>query len=424
MSLLERAERILPGGVNSPVRAFRGVGGDPVFVRSAQGAFLEGEDGRRYIDYIGGYGPHILGHRHPSVVAAIHKALGRGTAFGAPTLPEVELAEMIASALPSVDMVRLVCSGTEATMSALRLARAATGRNQLVKFEGCYHGHADPFLVAAGSGAMTIGVPSSPGVPAAVTADTLVAPYNDLPAVEALFTASPDGIAAVIVEPIAGNMSLVPPEPGFLEGLRSLCDRHGALLIFDEVMTGFRVAWGGAQNLFDIQPDLTTLGKVIGGGMPLAAYAGRRDLMQRIAPAGPVYQAGTLSGNPLAVAAGHAALSELSVDVDCPYDRLEAVGARLQTGFEESARGHGIPLRIQRQGSMMGLFFTDAPVKNLQDVHATDRQRFTRVFHRLLGQGIHLPPSAYEALFLSTAHGEAEIEATIEAFDRALAEEA
>jgi glutamate-1-semialdehyde 2,1-aminomutase len=423
MSLLERAERILPGGVNSPVRAFRGVGGDPVFVRSAQGAWLEGEDGRRYIDYIGGYGPHILGHRHPSVVAAIHKALGHGTAFGAPTLPEVELAEMIASALPAVDMVRLVNSGTEATMSALRLARAATGRNQLVKFEGCYHGHADPFLVAAGSGAMTIGVPSSPGVPAAVTADTLVAPYNDLPAVEALFAASPEGIAAIIVEPVAGNMSLVPPEPGFLEGLRSLCDRYGALLIFDEVMTGFRVAWGGAQNLFDIRPDLSTFGKVIGGGMPLAAYVGRRDLMQRIAPAGPVYQAGTLSGNPLAVAAGHAALTELSVDVDCPYERLEATGAKLQSGFEEAARRRGIPLRIQRQGSMLGLFFTDNPVRNLQDVHATDRQRFTRVFHRLLGQGIHLPPSAYEALFLSTAHGDAEIDTTVEAFDRALAEE-
>ena len=424
MSLLERAERILPGGVNSPVRAFRGVGGDPVFVRSAQGAWLEGEDGRRYIDYIGGYGPHILGHRHPSVIAAIHKALSRGTAFGAPTMPEVELAEMIASALPSVEMVRMVNSGTEATMSALRLARAATGRNRFVKFEGCYHGHADPFLVAAGSGAMTIGVPSSPGVPAAVTADTLVAPYNDLPAVEALFTASPEGIAAVIVEPIAGNISLVPPEPGFLEGLRTLCDRYGALLIFDEVMTGFRVAWGGAQTLFDIRPDLSTFGKVIGGGLPLAAYAGRRDLMQQIAPAGPVYQAGTLSGNPLAVAAGHAALAELSIDVDCPYERLETTGARLQAGFEESGRKHGIPVRVQRQGSMVGLFFTDRPVKNLADVHATDRQRFTRVFHRLLGQGIHLPPSAYETLFLSTAHGDAEIDATVEAFDRALAEEA
>jgi glutamate-1-semialdehyde 2,1-aminomutase len=422
MSLFKRAEKILPGGVNSPVRSFRGVGGDPVFVRSAQGAYLEGEDGRRYIDYIGGYGPHILGHRHPSVVAAIQKALGRGTAFGAPTLPEVELAEMIAEALPSVEMVRMVNSGTEATMSALRLARAATGRNQFIKFEGCYHGHADPFLVAAGSGAATIGVPSSPGVPVAVTNDTLVAPYNDLAAVEKLFSES-SGIAAIIVEPIAGNMSLVPPAPGFLEGLRTLCDRHGSLLIFDEVMTGFRVAWGGAQNLFHMTPDLTTLGKVIGGGLPLAAYAGRRDLMKMIAPAGPVYQAGTLSGNPLAVAAGHAALTELSVDVDCPYELLDRIGARLQSGLEEAARLHGIPVRVQRQGSMLGVFFTDGPVTNLEDVTATDRQRFTRVFHRLLGQGIHLPPSAYEALFLSTAHGDAEIDATVEAFDKALAQE-
>ncbi len=420
--IFERAEAILPGGVSSPVRAFRGVGGEPVFVRSAQGAYLESEDGRRYVDYIGGYGPHILGHRHPAIVAAVEEALGRGTAFGAPTLAEVEIAEVIVSALPSVEMVRLVCSGTEATMSALRLARAATGRNQFVKFEGCYHGHADPFLVAAGSGAATIGVPSSPGVPAAVTSDTLVAPYNDLAAVEKLFVESP-GIAAVIVEPIAGNMSLVPPAPGFLQGLRSLCDRHGSLLLFDEVMTGFRVAWGGAQNLFDVDPDLTTLGKVIGGGLPLAAYAGKRDLMKRIAPAGPVYQAGTLSGNPLAVAAGHAALNELSVDVNCPYEALERIGARLQSGIEEAARRHGIPMRVQRQGSMLGVFFTDSPVTNLEDVTATDRQRFTRVFHRLLGQGIHLPPSAYEALFLSTAHGDAEIDATVEAFDRALAQE-
>jgi glutamate-1-semialdehyde 2,1-aminomutase len=423
MSLLERAEKVLPGGVNSPVRAFRGVGGTPVFVRSASGAYLEGEDGRRYIDYIGGYGPHILGHRHPSIVAAIQEALGRGTAFGAPTLPEVELAETIAGALPAVEMVRLVNSGTEATMSALRLARAATGRNRFVKFEGCYHGHADPFLVAAGSGAATIGVPSSPGVPAAVTADTLLAPYNDLDAVGQLFSKDGDDIAAVIVEPIAGNMSLVPPAPGFLQGLRDLCDRHGALLILDEVMTGFRVAWGGAQNLFDLRPDLTTLGKVIGGGLPLAAYAGRRDLMQQIAPAGPVYQAGTLSGNPLAVAAGQAALAELSRDTSCAYEHLERIGARLQTGLEGAARRHAIPLRVTRQGSMLGIFFTDAPVRRLEDVHATDRERFGRVFHRLLAAGVHLPPSAYEALFLSTAHGDAEIDATVEAFDRALAEE-
>ncbi|HZF13211.1 MAG TPA: glutamate-1-semialdehyde 2,1-aminomutase [Thermoanaerobaculia bacterium] len=425
-ALLERARKVIPGGVNSPVRAFKGVGGDPVFVRAAQGAWLIGEDGRRYIDYIGGYGPHILGHRHPAIVQAVEEALSRGTAFGVPTLAEVELAEAIVAALPAVEMVRLVTSGTEATMSALRLARAATGRNRFVKFEGCYHGHADPFLVAAGSGAATIGVPSSPGVPAAVTADTLLAPYNDLAAVERLFDASPGAvgadIAAVIVEPIAGNMNLVPPRPGFLEGLRGLCDRHGALLIFDEVMTGFRVAWGGAQNLFGIRPDLTTLGKVIGGGLPTGAYGGRRDLMERMAPAGPVYQAGTLSGNPLAVAAGRAALGVLGQDTDCPYEQLEATGARLQAGILAAAERHGVLCRVERQGSMFGLFFTNRPLVNLEDVHATDRALFARVFHRLLAHGVHLPPSPYEACFLSTAHGPAEIEATLEAFDRAFAE--
>lgn len=423
--LMERAEKILPGGVSSPVRAFRGVGGTPVFVRAAQGAWLEGEDGRRYIDYIGGYGPHILGHRHPAIVAAIEEALGRGTEFGAPTLPEVEIAETIASALPSVEMVRLVNSGTEATMSALRLTRAATGRDKFLKFEGCYHGHADPFLIAAGSGAATIGVPSSPGVPAAVVADTLLAPYNDLQAVERLFEAAGDTIAAVFVEPIAGNMNLVPPLPGFLEGLRALCDRHGSILVFDEVMTGFRVAWGGAQNVLGVRPDLTTLGKVIGGGLPLAAYAGRRDLMQRIAPAGPVYQAGTLSGNPLAVAAGRAALNELGKKGDNgAYETLERTGARLQEGILEAGRRHGIPIRVERKGSMLGLFFTDQPVHRLEDVNATDRPRFARVFHKLLDRGVHLPPSPYEAMFLSTAHGDAEIAATLEAFDAAFAEEA
>ncbi|HEV2856381.1 MAG TPA: glutamate-1-semialdehyde 2,1-aminomutase [Thermoanaerobaculia bacterium] len=423
--LFERAEKVLPGGVNSPVRAFRGVGGEPVFVRAAQGAYLEGEDGRRYVDYIGGYGPHILGHRHPAIVAAIQEALGRGTAFGAPTLAEVEIAEVIVSALPSVEMVRLVNSGTEATMSALRLARAATGRDRFLKFEGCYHGHADPFLIAAGSGAATIGVPSSPGVPDAVVADTLLAPYNDLEAVERLFEREGHGIAAVIVEPVAGNMNLVPPAPGFLEGLRSLCDRHGSLLIFDEVMTGFRVAWGGAQNPLGVRPDLTTLGKVIGGGLPLAAYCGPRDLMNRIAPAGPVYQAGTLSGNPLAVAAGRAALAELGKDDPCPYEILEKTGARLQEGIEEAGRRHGIPCRVERRGSMLGLFFTspDKAVRRLEDVHATDRQRFSRVFHKLLGRGVHLPPSPYEAMFLSTAHGDAEIAATLDAFDAAFASE-
>jgi glutamate-1-semialdehyde 2,1-aminomutase len=322
-------------------------------------------------------------------------------------------------------MVRLVNSGTEATMSALRLARAATGRNRFVKFEGCYHGHADPFLVAAGSGAATIGVPSSPGVPGAVTADTLLAPYNDLAAVERLFAGSRSGsddIAAIIVEPIAGNMNLVPPLPGFLAGLRDLCDRHGALLIFDEVMTGFRVAWGGAQSLFDIRPDLTTLGKVIGGGLPTGAYGGRRDLMERMAPAGPVYQAGTLSGNPLAVAAGRAALRLLGSDTDCPYEKLEATGARLQAGIVAAAERHGIPCRVERQGSMFGLFFTASPVHSLEDVHRTDRPLFAKVFHRLLAHGVHLPPSPYEAFFLSLAHGPAETDATLEAFDRAFFE--
>jgi glutamate-1-semialdehyde 2,1-aminomutase len=427
MSLLERASRVLPGGVNSPVRSFRGVGGEPVFVRAASGAWLEGEDGRRYVDYIGGYGPHILGHRHPAVVEAIGAALDRGTAFGAPTLAEVELAEIIAAALPAAEMVRLVNSGTEATMSALRLARAATGRDRFVKFAGCYHGHADAFLVAAGSGAATLGVPSSPGVPAEVTAATLVAPYNDLAAVERHFAtagAGRDGIAAVVVEPIAGNMGLVPPAPGFLAGLRQLCDRHGALLVFDEVMTGFRVAWGGAQTLHGIAPDLTTLGKVIGGGLPLAAYCGRRELMSLVAPAGPVYQAGTLSGNPLAVAAGRAALGQLAAGDGLAYRRLEETGARLAAGIAEAAARHGIACRVERQGSMLGLFFTPAPVRNLDDVDASDRARFARVFHHLLAAGVHLPPSPYETLFVSTAHGDAEIAATLAAFERAFAAEA
>jgi glutamate-1-semialdehyde 2,1-aminomutase len=421
-SLLERAQKVIPGGVNSPVRAFRGVGGEPVFVRAAEGAWLIAEDGRRYIDYIGGYGPHILGHGHPAIVEAVRDALGRGTAFGAPTVAEIEIAEAIVAALPSIEMVRLVNSGTEATMSALRLARAATGRRRFVKFAGCYHGHADPFLVAAGSGAATIGVPSSPGVPEAVTADTLLAPYNDLAAVERLFTDFGPDIAAIFVEPIAGNMNLVPPMPGFLAGLRDLCDRYGALLVFDEVMTGFRVAWGGAQNLFDLRPDLTTLGKVIGGGLPTGAFGGRRDLMERMAPAGPVYQAGTLSGNPLAVAAGRAALRILGSDTDCPYERLEASGARLQEGILAAASRHGVPCRVERQGSMLGLYFTTGPVRNIDDVHATDRALFTRVFHRLLAHGVHLPPSPYEAFFLSLAHGPAEIDTTLDAFDRAFSE--
>ncbi len=422
MSLHERACRVIPGGVNSPVRAFRGVGGEPVFARSADGAYLEAEDGRRLIDYIGSYGPLILGHRPPEVMAAIERALASGTTFGVPTAAEVELAELICSALPAMDMVRLVNSGTEATMSALRLARAATGRNRLIKLAGCYHGHADAFLVAAGSGAATIGVPSSPGVPPAVAADTLVAPFNDLEAAAGLFERHGGEIAALILEPIAGNMGLIPPLPGYLEGLCELTRRHGALLVFDEVMTGFRVAWGGAQTLAGVEPDLTTLGKIIGGGLPIGAYGGRRELMRQIAPAGPVYQAGTLSGNPLAVAAGGAALRALERDPGV-YDRLEATSAALEAGLNGAAGKHGVPLAVQRQGSMVGLFFSARPVARLEDVEASDRERYARVFHRLLKGGVHLPPSPYETLFVSAAHGEAEIAGTVEAFDRALGRE-
>lgn len=422
-SILERANQVMPGGVSSPVRAFRGVGGTPVFVRGAHGAYLVGQDGREYIDYICSYGPHIFGHRPAEVVSAIEAALAETTTFGAPTLAEVELAETICSAFPSMDMVRLVNSGTEATMSALRLARAATGRDRFIKLAGCYHGHADAFLVAAGSGAATIGVPSSPGVPSAVTADTLVAPYNDLPAVEAIFAREGDRIAALIVEPIAGNMGLVPPVAGYLEGLRQLTAKHGTLLIFDEVMTGFRVAWGGAQRLFDIEPDLTTLGKIIGGGLPLAAYGGRRDLMQQVAPAGSVYQAGTLSGNPLAVAAGRAQLARLRADDFAAYGALESTGAQLEEALRAAATRQDVPLVITRQGSMLGLFFSDGPIQTIEDVDASDRERFSRVFHRLLESGVHLPPSPYECLFLTTAHGEREIEATAASFERALAAE-
>jgi glutamate-1-semialdehyde 2,1-aminomutase len=424
MADLTRAQRFMPGGVSSPVRSFRGVGGEPVFVRAASGAYLEAADGRRYIDYIGAYGPHILGHGHPEIVEAVEAALGRGTAFGAPTWEEVALAETIASALPGVDMVRFVNSGTEATMSVLRLARAATGRSRFIKFVGCYHGHADPFLVAAGSGAATLGVPSSPGVPRATTADTLLAPYNDLAGAAQLFADQGPEIAAVFVEPIAGNMGLVPPRPGFLLGLRDLCTRHGALLVFDEVMTGFRVGWGGAQVLFGIRPDLTCLGKVIGGGLPLAAYAGPRSLMSQIAPAGPVYQAGTLAGNPLAVAAGQAALRVLARDSGAAYERLERLGAELEGKLRAAATRHGVPCQISRQGSMLGIFFTGTSIASQDDVDASDRVRFARVFHALLAAGIHLPPSAYETLFLSTAHGETEIDATERAFDAALAAEA
>ncbi|MBZ0113571.1 MAG: glutamate-1-semialdehyde 2,1-aminomutase [Thermoanaerobaculia bacterium] len=418
MSLFDRAQRVIPGGVNSPVRAFRGVGGEPRFIRHAEGAWIVDEEGRRYVDYIGGYGPMIVGHRHPDVEAALSAALTEGVLFGAPTAREVELAELIASALPSIDMVRLVNSGTEATMSALRLARAATGRSKLIKFVGCYHGHADAFLVAAGSGAATLGVPSSPGVPPAVVADTLTAPYNDLEAVAQLMEQRGEDIAAIFIEPIAGNMSLVPPAPGFLEGLRRLCDDFGALLVFDEVMTGFRVAWDSAQGLTSVVPDLTTLGKVIGGGLPIGAYGGRRDLMEQIAPSGPVYQAGTLSGNPLATAAGLATLRLLAPPSDA-YQRLERTAAALETGIRAAADRHGVDLTTHRRGSMLGLFLTDGPVVSSTDVDRSDRASFSTLFHQLLATGVHLPPSPYETLFVSLAHDEEAIVYTLAAFDTA-----
>ena len=414
--LLRRASRVIPGGVNSPVRAFCGVGGAPRFIQKTVGAWLEDESGNQFVDFIGGYGPMILGHGDSTVDRALHDAIATGTLYGAPTTREIDLAELIVSALPSAEMVRLVCSGTEATMSALRLARAATQRDKLVKFVGCYHGHADAFLVAAGSGAATLGVPSSPGVPDKVVSDTLLAPYNDLAAVAQLFDTDGSEIAAIIVEPLAGNMGLVPPASGFLEGLRSLCDQHGALLIFDEVMTGFRVAWSSAQGLLGVTPDLTTLGKIIGGGLPIGAYAGSRDLMSQIAPAGPVYQAGTLSGNPLATAAGLATLNTLSPPSDA-YERLEVTSRRLQDGILAAAQSAGVPLTINRQGSMLGLFLTSGEVTNSQTVDDSDRDSFRRLFHLLLENGVHLPPSPYETLFVSLAHDDQAVDHTLRAFE-------
>lgn len=400
--LLSAAEGVIPGGVNSPVRAYRSVGGTPPFVARGDGAHVVDEDENRYVDLVLSYGPLILGHGHAGVVSALTEAVGRGTAFGAPTAGEVALAQRICNLVPSIDVVRLVNSGTEATMSALRLARAATGRNAFVKFNGCYHGHADAFLVRAGSGALTHGAPDSPGVPAPVVADTLVAEYNDLESVQTCFSARGSEIAAVFVEPVAGNMGCVLPEPGFLEGLRALCDEHGALLVFDEVMTGFRVASGGYQAICGVAPDLTCLGKVIGGGLPVGAYGGRRDLMAHVSPAGDVYQAGTLSGNPLAVAAGIAALEAL--DRPGVYEGLEDAGAHLQAGLENIVDDLGVPACVNRQGSMLCLYFSDRPVRGLGDVMKTNRDRFTDFFHRMRTEGVLLPPSPFEAWFLSTAH--------------------
>jgi glutamate-1-semialdehyde 2,1-aminomutase len=410
--LLQRARRTIPGGVNSPVRAFGSALVEPPFIVKGEGAVMFDEDGHRYIDYVGSWGPLVLGHAHPRIVEAVTKAAARGTSFGAPTRGEIELAERICEVVPSVEMVRLVSSGTEATMSAVRLARGATGRDKFIKFVGCYHGHGDAFLIQAGSGLATHGVPSSPGVPAQTAADTLTAPYNDIAAVSKLFEQHQD-IAAVIVEPVAGNMGCVPPEPGFLSGLRELCTQHGAILIFDEVMTGFRVGPQCAQGRYGVTPDLTTLGKVIGGGLPVGAYGGRKDLMEQISPAGPVYQAGTLSGNPLAVAAGLAALDVLYEDPSL-FDHVEQSTKRLAVGLTEAAKAAGVDLVVQHVGSMGCAYFSSQPVRNFDDAVQADADRFYRFHASMLEHGIYLAPSPFEAFFVSAAHGEAEIAATIE----------
>ncbi len=418
MSHFDEASRYIAGGVNSPVRAFRGVGGEPVFIRRAQGAHIESEDGRRFIDYVGSWGPMILGHAHPDVIAAVTRQAADGLSFGAPTVIETTLARRVTELMPSIERLRMVSSGTEATMSAIRLARGFTDRDRIIKFEGCYHGHSDALLVKAGSGALTLGVPTSAGVPAAVAAATTTLPYNDVSAIDACFRSMGREIACVIVEPVAGNMNCVPPAPGFLEALSDLCTRHGAVLIFDEVMTGFRVAAGGAQAFYGVKPDLTTLGKIIGGGMPVGAFGGRADIMDRIAPQGPVYQAGTLSGNPVAMAAGLATLEALSRPGF--YRALAAATTKLVEGIEAAAKGAGIAFTTSHVCGMFGLFFTgDAPVTSYRQVMACDVPRFQKFFHRMLEEGVYLAPSAFEAGFVSAAHGEAEIAATVAAARRA-----
>jgi len=412
--LFARAKETIPGGVNSPVRAFGSVGGEPLFIVRADGAWITDADGKAYLDFVGSWGPMILGHNQEGIRKAVYEALRLGTSFGAPTTGEIELAELVVELVPSVDVVRLVNSGTEATMSAVRLARAATGRPKMIKFRGGYHGHADAFLVEAGSGAATLGVPSSPGVTPGAAQDTLVADYNDLDSVRAQFDANPGEIACIIVEPVAGNMGCVPPAEGFLEGLRALCTKEDAILIFDEVMTGFRVALGGAQERYGVSPDLTTLGKVIGGGLPVGAYGGREDLMRQIAPDGPVYQAGTLSGNPLATAAGTAALTYLKENPSV-FETLEERGAQLEDAVLAMISEKGYPLHWTRVGSMASLFFTPDPVSDWHTAASSDREAFTKFFWGMLERGFYLAPSPFEALFLSSAHTAADIENTVEA---------
>ncbi|MCP3670040.1 MAG: glutamate-1-semialdehyde 2,1-aminomutase [Gammaproteobacteria bacterium] len=416
-----QAQKHIPGGVNSPVRAFNGVGGDPIFIDSAQGPYIYDPDGNRYIDYVGSWGPMILGHAHPEVIKAVQSVIGKGLSFGAPTETETAMADKVCELVPSMDMVRMVSSGTEATMSAIRLARGYTGRDKIIKFEGCYHGHSDSLLVKAGSGALTLGEPSSPGVPAALAEHTITLDYNDLDQVNQTLAEMGDQVACIIVEPVAGNMNCIPPLPGFLEGLRSACDEHGVVLIFDEVMTGFRVALGGVQGLYNINPDLTTLGKVIGGGMPVGAFGGKREIMLKIAPLGPVYQAGTLSGNPVAMSAGLKTLeliSEPSFFAD-----LTNKTQTLVDGLLEQARKAGVAATANQVGGMFGLFFTDADkISNFAQSTACNQGQFKAFFHAMLARGVYLAPSAFEAGFVSAAHSDEDIQATIAAAGEAFAE--
>ena len=419
--LFVAAQRHIPGGVNSPVRAFRSVGGDPIFFESAAGAYVTDAEGKQYIDYVGSWGPMILGHAHPGVIAAVVERAAKGLSFGAPTELETLMADKVCELVPSMDLVRMVSSGTEATMSALRLARGFTGRDKVVKFEGCYHGHVDSLLVKAGSGMLTLGEPSSPGVPAALAELTITLRYNDLDQVRDTFSRIGNEIACIIVEPVAGNMNCIPPVPGFLKGLREVCDQHGTVLIFDEVMTGFRVGPGGAQGHYGITPDLTALGKVIGGGMPVGAFGGKREIMEKISPLGPVYQAGTLSGNPIAMTAGLKTLELISAPGF--YETLAERTQALTNGMVERATAAGVPLSTNRAGAMFGLFFTaDGPVTNYEQATACDQAQFNAFFHKMLERGVYLAPSAFEAGFVSAAHGDAEIEATLEAAAGAFAE--